>query len=346
VSDPGSQTGWWRVKSRALAAARPLHAYCELTYRCNWRCVFCYNPRHHDRRGLTTPEWMDVVDELHALGTLTVTLTGGEPMAHPGFLAIAGKVRDRSLAFRVLTNGSLITSEIAAALAELQPLGVELSLHGARAETHDRTTGTVGSFEALRRGLERLRAHGLPVVLKTPLTSINEPEIEAIVALVEGWGLPHSLDATLTPRDDGDRAPLAFRASRDGVKRMYGLVARQGKLPEAGRDPGGVSCGLGRLTLAVDPEGHVFPCLQWRQHPLGNVRDAPLRELWFGSPVRAAAAEVARDANDALREKGGALARFPFCPAVAAQRTGDPLTPDEDHAAQAAIVDRLRSSAP
>ena len=342
MSGPGRPTGWWRVKSRALAAARPLHAYCELTYRCNWRCVFCYNPRHHDRRGLATQEWMGVVDELHALGTLTVTLTGGEPMAHPGFLAIARKVRDRSLAFRVLTNGSLVTDETAAALAQLQPLGVELSLHGARAETHDRTTGTVGSFEALRLALERLRAHGLPVVVKTPLTSVNEPEIEAIAALVEQWELPHTLDATLTPRDDGDLAPLAFRASRDGVRRMYGLVARQGKLPEAGRDPGGVNCGIGRLTLAVDPEGDVFPCLQWRRHSIGNVRSAPLRELWVRSLVRAEAAELARDANEALRAKGGALARFPFCPAVAAQCTGDPLTPDEDHAEQAAIVDGLR----
>ena len=89
MSDLATAPGWLRVKRRALDAAHPLGAYCELTYRCNWRCVFCYNPRHHDRRNLDTAEWVDVLDEVHALGVLIVTLTGGEPMAHPGFLEIA-----------------------------------------------------------------------------------------------------------------------------------------------------------------------------------------------------------------------------------------------------------------
>jgi MoaA/NifB/PqqE/SkfB family radical SAM enzyme len=342
VSGLATAPGWLQVKQRALDAAHPLGAYCELTYRCNWRCVFCYNPRHHDRQALSTSEWVSVVDELHALGVLIVTLTGGEPLAHPGFLEIARAVRDRSLAFRLLTNGSLVTDATAAALAELHPLGVELSLHGARAETHDRATGIPGSFDAFLRGLERLRARGVPLVVKTPLTSLNEAELDDIVALAERWEVPHLLDATLTPRDDGDPAPLAFRASREGIEKMYKRVARQGRLPEAGRTPGGVNCGLGRVTLAVDPEGDVFPCLQWRHKPLGNVRDTPLRDLWPSSDVRAEAARLARDANEAIRSKGEALARFPFCPALAAQRTGDPLTPDAGHVTQAEIVARLR----
>ena len=39
---------------------------------------------------------------------------------------------------------------------------------------------------------------------------------------------------------------------------------------------------------------------------------------------------------------GEALARFPFCPALAFQRTGDPLRPDALHVLQAETVQRIR----
>jgi hypothetical protein len=42
--------------------------------------------------------------------------------------------------------------------------------------------------------------------------------------------------------------------------------------------------------------------------------------------------------------KGGALAVFPFCPALALQRTGDALTPDADHVEQAEAAARVREA--
>src|SRR5947207_1591546 len=131
-----------RYKRNALALAQPLSAYLELTYRCNWRCVFCYNPRHFDRAGLSAAEWIAVLDELRRLGTLTITLTGGEPLAHPEFFEIATAARERAFAIRVFTNGALIDEAAADHLARLDPLVVELSLHGASAATHDAATGT------------------------------------------------------------------------------------------------------------------------------------------------------------------------------------------------------------
>jgi hypothetical protein len=66
--------------------------------------------------------------------------------------------------------------------------------------------------------------------------------------------------------------------------------------------------------------------------------------MWRSSASRAAAAGVARAANDRLVEAGGALAVFPFCPALAQQNTGDPLRPDTAHREQAEMVARVRSS--
>ncbi len=187
---PDAASGFGAFKQRALALSVPLSAHLELTYACNWRCVFCYNPRHSDRRRLTVDEWRVVLDDLRALGTLTVTLTGGEPLTHPEFFEIAAAVRERALALKVYTNGSLVSDEIAGRLAVLRPLAVELSLHGATAEVHDGTTARPGSFAALLRGIERLRARGLRLLIKTPLTRLNEHQLVQLIALVSGWDCP------------------------------------------------------------------------------------------------------------------------------------------------------------
>jgi MoaA/NifB/PqqE/SkfB family radical SAM enzyme len=337
--------GWLRLKRRAVELAQPLTAYLELTYRCNWRCVFCYNPRHGDLRPLSLADWTAVLDDLRELGTLGIVLTGGEPLAHPEFLEIARAARARGFAVRLFTNGSLVTEAMADALAGLDLVGVEMSLHGATPATHDRTTGRVGSFAAMLEGLERLRARGVSLLLKTPLTHINEDELDGMVALAERLSLPHQVDGNMTPRDDGDKGPLQYRASAEGIERMYRKVAALGRLPESTRSAGGVNCGLGRLTLAVDPEGNVYPCLQWKKTSLGNVRVTRLVELWRGSPVRAQAADVALAANDAVMAMGEAVARFPFCPALALERTGDPLRPDERHVLEAEIAHRHRAPA-
>ena len=123
---------------------------------------------------------------------------------------------------------------------------------------------------------------------------------------------------------------------------MFRELAALGQLPHEERAEGGTNCGLGRTTIAVDPEGNVFPCLQWRRSPLGNVRETPLPSMWAGSTERLFAASVARSANDTLVATGGALASFPFCPALALQRTGDPLRPDESHLEQAEAAQRIR----
>src|SRR5262249_5683728 len=124
--------------------------------------------------------------------------------------------------------------------------------------------------------------------------------------------------------------------------RLFRRLATVGKLPGVDRANDGVNCGLGRVTLAVDPEGNVYPCLQWRTTSLGNVRETPLRELWRSSPVRAEAAAVAPVAPGRPRAAGGPVSRFPLAPAIAAQRTGGAVVPAADHVARALAADVVR----
>jgi MoaA/NifB/PqqE/SkfB family radical SAM enzyme len=334
-----------KLNDRAAVAAVPLNAYLELTYRCNWRCVFCYNPRHHDLRALKLEDWDQVVEDLRALGTLYVNLTGGEPLVHPGFFEIAGSIRRRAMAVRVLTNGSLIDERAADRMAALRPASVELSLHGATAETHDRTTERKGSYDALWRGVGLLQERGVRLVLKTPLTNLNEHELDAMIERVAAQGIPHRIDPGMMMRDDGDPGPLRYSVSRAGIERLMERLADVEALPATRRVAGGTNCGLGRTTVTIDPEGNVFPCPQWRRSAMGNVRQARLAELWRGSAVRQQAAGLAIAVSDRLLAMGEPFASMPYCPITAEEQTGDPLRPDVAFVSLAEIVGAARRRA-
>lgn len=324
--------------SKALALAQPLSALLELTYHCNWRCVFCYNPRHSDIKRMSADEWCVVLDDLRRLGTLSVTLTGGEPLTHPEFFRIAREVRSRAFGLRIFTNGTLIDDRAADEIAELLPMAVEMSIHGSTPETHERATMKVGSYTRLLETVDRLLAREAKVYLKAPITSLNEHEVDEMVALAQRLHVPLSFDVTITPRDDGDTAPLAYTASPETRRRLMKSMG----VHESHRQTGDVNCGLGRTTLAVDPEGNVYPCMQWRHQSLGNVRSTRLEEMWTTSPKRAEIAQVSIDANDALIAIGGPAASFSFCPAIAFQESGNPLVPDRDFLERAAIAHDIR----
>jgi MoaA/NifB/PqqE/SkfB family radical SAM enzyme len=273
---------------------------------------------------MTRREWVPVLDDLRALGTLFVTLTGGDPLAHPEFLAIARDVRERRFALVVLTSGLLVDGRRAREIARLSPLWVELSLHGASAASHDAATRVDGSFAAVGRAVARLRDAGTRVRLKTPVTRLNFAEVEAIAALAASWQATIQMDPVITHRDDGDTTPLGYRVRREDLPVLVDRLAAIGQLPPLlSRSREGPICGLGRSTVAIDPEGNVFPCLQWRGSSLGSARQRRLASLWRDSPAREVAAATAVAANRCLSATEEAIATFRFCPALALEATQD-----------------------
>jgi len=311
---------------RAVKAEVPISAYLELTHTCNLRCGFCCNRKTEDHAPLALDEWRRVISELRALGTLYVTLTGGEPLAHPDFFEIASVVREQHMAIRLLTNGTLIDEGTADRIAALHPLSVELSLHGATAATHDVATGVPGSFKALWHAIDLLDERGVALALKTLITRSNAREVTDIASVAQDRGLPIRVDPKIMSRDDGDQGVVVHAVHDEDLEELYRTLHRLGVAPTVERAPAGLNCGLGHSTLAVDPNGEVFPCVLWRSSSFGMVRDHSLAEMWR-CDKRQSAASVSRRANTTLIGIGGALADFPFCPAMAARHGGDPSRP-------------------
>lgn len=310
----------------------------ELTYRCNLDCFFCYNDLGLRGEPLRTGQYLAFFQGLADLGVLHLTLSGGEPLAHPDFLLLGGRARELGFVVRVKTNGHALRGEMARRLRdEVDPFLVESSLHGATAATHDRQTRVPGSFDRLLANLREAQGLGLRIKLNSTLTRWNEDEVEGMLDLADSLGVPLQIDPEVTPRDNGDREPLAIAPTREGVARLFAMLAGRAERAQAtgfvsrGGDDGTVPvpvekhCGAGSAGVAVDPYGNVYPCVQWRR-PVGNLHQQTIREIWTGSTalgeVRALTADVKRKLDTSFGPDGMLLG---FCPGSAVTRTGDPL---------------------
>jgi MoaA/NifB/PqqE/SkfB family radical SAM enzyme len=105
---------------------------------------------------LEISEYKNLLDELSLLGTKSVCISGGEPLLKKGVFSIIQKAKEKGLFVEFITNGTLITSEIAQRVIESGVDMVTISIDAPRAEVHDQIRGARGSWEKSTRGLRTL----------------------------------------------------------------------------------------------------------------------------------------------------------------------------------------------
>lgn len=311
----------------------------ELTYRCNLDCFFCYNDLGLRGEPLSREEYFRFFADLREMQVLNLTLTGGEPLAHPDFLALGARARELGFVVRIKSNGHALRGELARRVRdEVAPFLVEVSLHGAAAATHDRQTRVPGSFDRLLANLREMRELGLRVKLNSTLTRWNEGEAEGMFALADSLGLPLQVDPEVTLRDDGSREPLEVAPSREGVLRLFALQFERGRAAEAGAPPEvarggddgaapvptGKHCGAGSSGVAVDPYGNVYPCVQWRR-PVGNLHRQRIQEIWLESRGLQEVRDLSVQVKEMLDAQGPGSHLLNFCPGTAEAHGGSPL---------------------
>jgi MoaA/NifB/PqqE/SkfB family radical SAM enzyme len=317
--------------NRAFAEAIPLNCQIEITYRCNHLCTFCYNSPSGARE-MTTEQIFEVLRKVADFGVLYCTLTGGEALCHKDFFKIGHEVVRLGMALRIYSNGYLMADpRVVRRIKELNPFEVEISVHGARPETHEALTHIKGSFAKTVRAIENLVEGGIKVVLKCPITRLNQDELFAIKELGARLGRQIIFDAVITPKDDGNKDPLSLRADDEFLTRYWGewySELHDGKLPPKHNHCAGDSsanCGTGRSGFTIDPYGNLLPCVAFRRK-IGNVLEIPdLRDVWQSSPVLHEVRDLAVEARKKLDRHPNGPFFAGFCLGVAEKQTGDPL---------------------
>ena len=331
MSDAAQQSNpYKKLINEAFSRSLPLNCQIEITYRCNHLCTFCYNSPTGARE-MTTEQIFTALEKVSKMGVLYLTLTGGEALCHKDFFKIAERVRSLGMALRIYSNGYLMADKrMVRKIKALNPMEVEISVHGASPESHEGLTRIKGSFDKTVKAIENLRAEGLKVVLKCPITKLNVHELFEVKALADRLGCTLNFDAVITPKDDGNKDPLALRADDELIQKYWGEwfeKLNDGRVPPRANHCAADStanCGTARAGFTIDPYGEILPCVALRRSA-GNILEIEdLSSLWATSPVLKEVRDLAVDARKKLdKHENGQY--FTFCLGVAEVQTGDPL---------------------
>ena len=277
------QNPYARVIAKMAKQHRLLSVQWELTYRCNEQCTHCYldvfKPNERVAGELSTEQIKRALDEIAAAGALNLTFSGGEIFVRRDFFEIAEYARRKRFAVRLMSNGLLITPEVADRIAALKPTGMEISLYAADPETHDRITQRRRLWELTTRAIRLLRERGIHVLIKTPLMRETVRQLPAMRELAQSLDAAFRYDVMITAKDNGGQNPLRHRLTHDDLVWLYRQETPFGDEPLKPIGADDRSCSIGLHSLVIDPYGNVFPCLQTRI-AAGNILVEPLKEIW------------------------------------------------------------------
>lgn len=178
----------------------------ELTYRCNWRCDFCFlkdNVLNRRVDELSFEEICGIVDEV-APYHMGFYLTGGEPFVRKDCIDIIRYIKSKGLKVGVNTNSHILDEE---KIDELREIGMDYiisSIHGP-AEVHDHVTG-VTSYDKVIKNLKYWKAKpgNTKVLINyviTPDTSAHMNHMVKIAAEAKVDALTFQQETFLTKKD-------------------------------------------------------------------------------------------------------------------------------------------------
>lgn len=286
----------------------------EITSRCNAACRYCYYLNNHDvdYTDMPTESWLGFFVELARCKVMNVTLAGGEPLIREDFLSLVDGIVANHMRFAVLTNGSLMTPQIA---AHLKATGrcdqIQVSLDGSTAEIHETLRGK-GSFEPALSAIKLLQDAGLPVTVRVTIHPGNIDDLASVThLLLDDLQLPYfSTNAASSLGSSAKYSSESLLAPLERLKAMRLLAeldtAYPGRLEasagpladwhmfhamEEGRKTGQAIPGRGRLVgcgcifdrLAVRADGAFIPCVMLPQMVLGRLGENSLAEVWSQS---------------------------------------------------------------
>lgn len=261
-------------------------------------------------------EAVRMLEDLSQFKIPALLLSGGEPLMHPDFFALAGEAKKLGLRLTLSTNGTLITQDMAQRVAATGFTYVGISFDGLYA-VNDRFRGVDRAFRKALGGLRRLKELGQRVGLRFTLTRRNIESLPEIFEMVEREGIDrvcfyhlvyagrgrHMAQDDLSPGQMRQAIDTILLKTRDLVKGgwpgevltvdnhvdgvyLYLTLLAEGHLSEAEKayqwlswNGGGAnSSGVG--IAHVDAQGNVHPDQFWQEVTLGNIRERPLSDIW------------------------------------------------------------------
>jgi MoaA/NifB/PqqE/SkfB family radical SAM enzyme len=260
----------WRAKRRHTRQQRringPVPSVLAIspTMRCNYNCQGCYSRGRPEDDELSTDELNTLFSEAEELGIHSIVLTGGEPLLRNDMLDLI--TQHHRLLFFLITNGSLVTPDIARRIARSGNVVPLVSIEGSASDTDERRRP--GAHETAMRAFGYLRKAQALFGFVATNTAANTHQlgtdafIDQMIAIGCAVGFfTEYVPCGLNPRPDwvlDEATRAAFHKRILESRRRKPIVISQFPDDEYGKE--NRCSGAGRSSLHINSQGDVEPC--------------------------------------------------------------------------------------
>lgn len=283
-----------------------------ITNACNLRCVHCYvESGKRMQEELSGSEWISVLEQARRLGAFELNVSGGEPLLHKDFQAIANYIASvPTFHANLNTNGTQIREGIEEVIANAFS-SVQISIDDSIAHKHDSFRGAEGCFQKSVDSIHKLAAAGVETNVGFTLTRSNIESLQGVVEMCESIGVTTLNIGLVSDIGRANKNQLVTRLSEAALKedpfmeRMYRLMRELAVRPtslrillpfrvndERADAPVEKRCicdGDNNQILYIMANGVMMPCdkLPTQLFGYGNVHAESLLEVWQSKRMQA-----------------------------------------------------------
>jgi MoaA/NifB/PqqE/SkfB family radical SAM enzyme len=237
------------------------------TRRCNLSCTYC-NEFDDVSKPVPTHVMFQRLDQLAALGTTIITISGGEPLLHPDLDRIVAHIRRRGMIAGMITNGYLLTAERIERLNRAGLDHLQISIDNVMPDEVSKK-----SLKVLDKKLQLLSEHAdfhvniNSVVgggIRTPEDALTVGKRAVELGFTSTVGIIHDGEGQLQPL--GEREREVYMAMRAMEKSSYARINYFQDNIAHGKE-NHWRCRSGARYLYVCEDGLVHYCSQQRGYP-------------------------------------------------------------------------------
>lgn len=275
----------------------PPLVWLELTRRCNLNCPHCYiNGGKARDNEMSTSEFIELIDDLAAMGTWAIAVTGGEPTMHPDFSTIVKHIRKKGMLVGIASNGMFLSEKL---LEELPKDGVIISI--SLDNLHFPNNKWEKEFRSVEDAIKRSHEAGFRTNIMTNTNSLNSHYFADLIK----WAKDNRVSVRsvpFSPLGRGKDHPELENKVNDVMKAANAWLEECLWEHEYHKEVGlcvgaifnyGLSlaymtnrCSSGRYLCYICADGTVYPCTMCAGEQIfspGSIRNMPIVDLWRGN---------------------------------------------------------------
>lgn len=282
----------------------PLKVTLNVTNKCNFRCIHCYNDSMEtlSEKELNTQEIKKLLNDLKKIGTIIVSINGGEPLIRKDIFEILKEANKLGFIINLNTNGSLINEAVARKLAKLNINNIDVSLHTDNEFNFYKFTKSK-LFKSTLNGIKNLIDVGISPGIAFVVTSINIEWAKNIVKIISNLGVNSMHTIVLVQRGRAINNNLAVQMK--DLKKAYQKIIKIGKkykinlslecpfnlydgliTKKENNIKMDVGCFGGRYLICVQANGDVTPCALYPSYIVGNIKKQSINKIWNGPDMK------------------------------------------------------------